>query len=75
MVVAESTESLEDLQQEVLVGSLVVAALVLLAGGLAIRGAVGGALRPVAEMTAAARGLGRARPRAALRARPARATS
>ena len=60
---------------EVLVGSLVVAALVLLAGGLAIRGALDGALRPVAQMTAERRGLGRARPRPPLRARRRRATS
>jgi signal transduction histidine kinase len=54
VVVALSTESLERLQQGVLLGSLVVAALVLLAGGLAIRGALNGALRPVAQMTASA---------------------
>jgi signal transduction histidine kinase len=52
VVVALSTESLERLQQGVLLGSLVVAALVLLAGGLAIRSALNGALRPVAQMTA-----------------------
>ncbi|MCW2992231.1 MAG: integral rane sensor signal transduction histidine kinase, partial [Solirubrobacterales bacterium] len=54
VVVAESTDSVETLKHEVLFGSLVIAALVLLAGGLAIRGAVGGALRPVVDMTAAA---------------------
>jgi signal transduction histidine kinase len=51
VVVVSSTESLEQLQKAVLLGSLVVAALVLLAGGLAIRSAVNGALRPVAQMT------------------------
>jgi len=51
VVVGLSTEPFERLRQEVLVGSLVLAALVLLAGGLATRGAVDGALRPVAQMT------------------------
>ena len=51
VVVALSTESLERLQQGVLIGSLVIAALVLLAGALAIRSALNGALRPVAQMT------------------------
>ena len=54
VVVSLSVAPLERLQKEVLLGSLVVAALVLLAGGLAIRGAVDGALRPVAQMTASA---------------------
>jgi signal transduction histidine kinase len=54
VVVGLSKEPLEDLQREVLIGSLVVAALILLAGGLAIRSAVDGALRPVADMTASA---------------------
>jgi signal transduction histidine kinase len=54
VVVAFSTASLEHLQAEVLVGSLVVAALVLLAGGIAIRSALDGALHPVAQMTASA---------------------
>ncbi len=54
VVVAISVRSLERLQQEVLLGSVVIAALVLLAGGLAIRGAVNGALRPVGQMTASA---------------------
>ncbi|HET8953408.1 MAG TPA: HAMP domain-containing sensor histidine kinase [Solirubrobacteraceae bacterium] len=54
VVVAVSTTSLESLQSEVLLGSLVLAALVLLAGWLAIRGALEGALGPVAQMTAAA---------------------
>jgi signal transduction histidine kinase len=55
VVVASSTESLERLRHEVLLGSLVVAALALFAGGLAIRSALDGALRPVAQMTASAR--------------------
>jgi signal transduction histidine kinase len=54
VVVGLSVEPLERVQVEVLIGSLAVAALVLLAGGLAIRRAVDGALRPVAEMTASA---------------------
>ncbi len=54
VVVAQSTASLERLQQGVLVGSLVIAALVLAAGALAVSAAVAGALRPVAEMTARA---------------------
>lgn len=54
VVVAASTTSLERLQQEVLVGSFVLAALTLLAGWFAIRSAVDGALRPVAHMTSAA---------------------
>jgi signal transduction histidine kinase len=58
VVVAFSVEPLERLQQEVLFGSLVVAALVLLAAGLAIRSALGAALRPVAQMTASARDWG-----------------
>lgn len=58
VVVATSTEAVKDLRQEVLIGSLVLAALVLVAGGLAIRTAVDGALRPVAEMTASAEAWG-----------------
>lgn len=54
VVVGLSVEPFERVQVEVLIGSLVVAALVLLAGYLAIRRAVDGALRPVAEMTASA---------------------
>lgn len=54
VVVALSAEPLELLQQQVLVGSLVIAGLVLLAGLVAIRGALSGALRPVARMTASA---------------------
>jgi signal transduction histidine kinase len=54
VVVAFSVTSLESLQKWVLLGSLVIAALVLAAGGLATRSAVDGALRPVAQMTARA---------------------
>lgn len=54
VVVAYSTESLERLQQLVLLGTLVIAGTVLLAGALVIRGALNGALRPVAQMTASA---------------------
>lgn len=52
VVVALSVGSVERLQKEVLLGSFVFAAFVLLAGALAMRGAVDGALRPVARMTA-----------------------
>jgi signal transduction histidine kinase len=51
VVVGYSMEQLEDVQHDVLVGSLVLAALVMLAGALAIRRALDGALRPVAQMT------------------------
>jgi signal transduction histidine kinase len=44
--------ALERVQHDVLLGSLVFAALVLLACGLATRRALNGALRPVAQMTA-----------------------
>src|SRR5262249_3891738 len=54
IVVAFSTASLERLQQLVLGGSLVLCAVMLLAGALAIRNALNGALRPVARMTASA---------------------
>ena len=54
VVVGLSVVAQERLQHEVLIGSLVLAALVLLAGGLATRGAVEGALRPVGQMTASA---------------------
>jgi signal transduction histidine kinase len=54
VVVAFSVAPLEDLEQGVLLGSLVVAGLILLLGGFAIRAAVVGALRPVAQMTASA---------------------
>jgi signal transduction histidine kinase len=54
IVVAFSIETLETLQREVLLGSLVIAALVLLAGGLALRTAIDRALQPVARMTATA---------------------
>jgi signal transduction histidine kinase len=51
VVVALDVAPLERVQQEVLVGSLIIAALVLVAGALAISTAVSGALRPVVEMT------------------------
>jgi signal transduction histidine kinase len=54
VVVALSVRPLERLEQEVLIGSFVVAGLILLAGGLAIRSAIEGALRPVVQMTASA---------------------
>jgi len=54
VVVAYSMVQLEHVQHEVLLGSLVLAALILLAGALVIKGALDGALRPVAEMTATA---------------------
>ncbi|MDX6681671.1 MAG: two-component system, OmpR family, sensor kinase [Solirubrobacteraceae bacterium] len=54
IVVALSVRPLERLEREVLIGSFVTAALILLAGGLAIRGALDGALRPVRRMTASA---------------------
>ena len=52
VVVSLPLAPLERLQQLVLIGSLAVALVVLLVGLLAIRGAVDGVLRPVAEMTA-----------------------
>ena len=54
VVVALSAEPLENLQKEILLGSLVIAGFVLVAGLFAISGAVSGALRPVARMTASA---------------------
>lgn len=54
VVVARSGAPLERVEQQVLIGSVVIALLVLSAGGLAIRNAVQGALRPVAQMTASA---------------------
>jgi signal transduction histidine kinase len=51
VVVGYAMAPLERLQHEVLLGSLVLAALVLLAGGVATRRALNGALRPVAQMT------------------------
>ena len=51
VVVALPVGSVERLRKEVLLGSLIFAAFVLLAGALAMRGAVDGALRPVARMT------------------------
>jgi signal transduction histidine kinase len=52
VVVGYSMEQLEDVQHLVLLGSLVLAALILVAGGLATRSALSGALQPVAQMTA-----------------------
>jgi signal transduction histidine kinase len=54
VVVSQSTAPLESLQKEVLLGSLVIAALVLLAGALALRTAIDRALEPVGQMTARA---------------------
>jgi signal transduction histidine kinase len=54
VVVALSTAPLERLQQEVLIGSLIVALAVLAFAFVAIRSAIDGALRPVAMMTAQA---------------------
>ena len=54
VVVALDVGPLERLQQEVLVGSLVFAALVLLAGAVATRRVLDGALRPVERMTESA---------------------
>jgi signal transduction histidine kinase len=51
VVVGLSVASVERLEGWVLLGSIVIAALLLLAGWWAIRGAVDGALRPVAAMT------------------------
>jgi signal transduction histidine kinase len=58
VVVALSMAPLENLQTWVLVGSIVIAGFVLVAGGLATRSAVDGALAPVAHMTASARDWG-----------------
>jgi signal transduction histidine kinase len=54
IVVARSTTSLERLQKVVLLGSLIIAALVLLAGAIALRTAITRALEPVVQMTARA---------------------
>jgi signal transduction histidine kinase len=54
IVVSLPLAPLERLQHEILLGSLVVAGLMLLAGGLAVRSAVDGALHRVAQMTASA---------------------
>lgn len=54
VVVALSTAPLETVQKEVLLGSLVIAALILLAGGIALRTAIARALEPVVQMTARA---------------------
>jgi signal transduction histidine kinase len=58
VVVGYSVAPLERLQHEVLLGSLILAAAVLLAGYLATRSALEGALRPVARMTADAENWG-----------------
>jgi signal transduction histidine kinase len=58
VVVGTSLEASELLQRQILLGSLVVAALVLAAGGLAIRSAVDRALVPVARMSASAENWG-----------------
>lgn len=50
VVVGTSTEAVEHLRQEVLIGSLALAVMVLLAGTLVTRRAVDGALEQVAEM-------------------------
>jgi signal transduction histidine kinase len=55
VVVGLSVAPLESLRSWVLLGSVVIAVLVLAAGALATRSAVNGALRPVAQMTADAR--------------------
>jgi signal transduction histidine kinase len=52
VVVGYSVESLEHVQHLVLLGSLVLAALILAGGGVAVHRALEGALRPVAQMTA-----------------------
>jgi signal transduction histidine kinase len=54
IVVGYTMAPLERVQHEVLSASIVFAALVLLAGGIATRRALDGALRPVAQMTARA---------------------
>lgn len=54
VVVAYDVNSLETLQKEVLIASLIIAGLVMLAGALVIRSALLGALRPVAQMTESA---------------------
>jgi len=58
VVVLLSVAPFERLEQEVVIGSALIAALVLVAGGVAIRSAVDGALRPVAQMTSSARDWG-----------------
>ncbi|MEA2170471.1 MAG: two-component system, OmpR family, sensor kinase, partial [Solirubrobacteraceae bacterium] len=54
VVVSLSVAPLERVEQEVLIGSLVIGVLIFLAGAIAISSALSGALRPVAEMTASA---------------------
>jgi signal transduction histidine kinase len=58
VVVALSTAPLESLQKQVLIGSLIIAALVLLAGALALRTAIARALEPVVQMTSRAEAWG-----------------
>jgi signal transduction histidine kinase len=58
VVVAQSTAPLENLQRQVLLGSVVVAALVLLAGAIALRMAIIRALEPVVQMTSRAEAWG-----------------
>ena len=58
VVVLLSVAPFERLEQEVLIGSMLIALLVLVAGGVAIRSAVDGALRPVAQMTSSAQDWG-----------------
>ena len=53
IVIAQSTAAVHDLQKKVVLGSVVVFVLILLAGWLAIRRAISGALRPVVDMTEA----------------------
>jgi signal transduction histidine kinase len=52
IVVEVSTAPFDDLQRKVLVGSVAVALLILLAGGIAVSRALHGALDPVRQMTA-----------------------
>ena len=54
VVVGISDESVERLESSILLGSLVLAALLLLAGWWVTRGTLDGALRPVAQMTSEA---------------------
>jgi signal transduction histidine kinase len=58
VVVGVAAAPFDRLRREVLFGSLILAALVLVAGWLAIRSAVGGVLAPVAQMTESAESWG-----------------
>ncbi len=51
VVVGVSEEPVERLRQEVLAGSVILSLLILVAGALALRGAISGALQPVKRMT------------------------